>query len=137
MKAVDTSVLYALFNTGDQRHQEAIALVHAHAPLVVPPSVLQELLDLVRHRHGRHKAQGIAAWLNGAPQFLLDACNLDEAHANAVAEFLTDRPRHSGRVHLSFADIACITYARCNRLSLLTRDPNQGELAAELGIPTH
>lgn len=60
MIVVDTSLLYALADAGDQRHREAAAwYVGTSEPLITTPLVLAELDHLVGARLGVHALRAV------------------------------------------------------------------------------
>jgi predicted nucleic acid-binding protein len=122
MHAIDTSLLYALFNARDRWHAEAKDLVQQHRPILVPPGILQETLDLLRLRHGGKAAAAALAWLQGNAQLVLDADGAGRSHAMAVRAF-SDPSSRPGE--MSFADVWCATHAADRTVPLLSKDKDQ------------
>ncbi len=130
MHAIDSSLLYALFNEKDKWHKDAKALIQEHRPILIPPGVLQETLDLLRYRHGSQVANDALQWLWRTGQILVD----DPSHAEASFQFalqarVSPNPEWQAFVaaieNLSFADLWCITHAIEHKATLLTKDKKQ------------
>ena len=141
MKAIDTSVLYALFNATDEHHAAARQAVLSHYPIYVPGCVLQETLDLLRFRHGRQVASNALAWLKSTPQFALGGSALEQSYTRAQNLFLdlsdTLSPHlATARGRATFADVWCITQAAALAIPLLTSDIHQAAVAHEQGVAT-
>lgn len=126
MHAIDTSLLYALFNAKDQWHDEAKDLVQRHRPILVPPGILQETVDLVRYRAGAKAAKASLAWLKGTPQFVLGVAGSE----SSLAATLHDKA--PAPASLSFADAWCAAHAAAAHVPLLTKDSGQAAYAARL-----
>jgi predicted nucleic acid-binding protein len=127
MAAIDTSLLYALFNEADIWHADAKRAIQQNSPVVVPPGVLQETLDLVRLRQGQSAAKAAFAWLSTHPQIRLAASSSDQSHAAALA-FLAGSPTAATWKAYSFADVWCVAHARTLGVPLLSRDDAQKRL---------
>lgn len=121
MRAIDTSLLYALFNEADQWHGEARRAVQEHRPIVVPPGILQETLDLLAYRHGVVAARRALEWMEREDGFILAD---SRAHQQAIPLFLDDGFDRKKR-SLSFADAWCVAHAREAGIPLLTKDRHQ------------
>ena len=127
MAAIDTSLLYALFNAADIWHADAKKALQEHAPVVVPPGVVQETLDLVRLRQGQAAAKAAFTWLSTHPQVRLTPSSSDVSHAAALA-FFSGSPTAATWKAYSFADVWCVAHAQALGLPLLTRDDAQKRL---------
>lgn len=103
MRVADTSALYALLDEADAHHAKAIQEVEDPEPIVVPPEILVETIDLVGYRFGHGAAQS-------ALQDLLALSNIRRAevvHLEAVvAVFLGAGGK------LSLADAAVVQTCR-------------------------
>lgn len=126
MHAIDTSLLYALFNVRDQWHGQAKRSVEDHRPLLVPPGILQETLDLLRYRHGAKAAEAAWHWLANADKVVLEPRSGD-ASFSAVLEGQGRAGKAAGGFDpaLSLADRWCVAYAVANGTVLLTKDGRQ------------
>lgn len=126
MAAIDTSLLYALFNEVDIWHADAKRAIQEHAPVVVPPGVVQETLDLIRLRQGPGTAKAAFAWLSTHPRIHLATSSADQSHAAALA-FFTDSSTATWKA-CSFADVWCVAHAKALGLPLLSHDDAQKRL---------
>lgn len=120
MKAIDTSLLYALFTTSDQWHADARRVMENDRPLLVPPGVLQETLDLIRLRAGTAAAASALAWLAAQPQVVLEPGLASESHQAAL-----DRALATPGSKLSFADVWAVAHAKEHGVPLLSKDKAQ------------
>ncbi|MFO1532086.1 MAG: PIN domain-containing protein [Thermoplasmatota archaeon] len=131
MHAIDTSLLYALFNANDQWHEEAKTAVQEQRPVLVPPGILQETMDLLRLRHGAKAAAAALAWLQATGQLDLSGAYGDESLRAAVSAY---EPTIARR--LSFADAWCVAHALHHGATLLTRDADQVKAAKDWQSPS-
>lgn len=128
MNVVDTSLLYALFDAKDKWHKDAKRALEEHRPVLVPPGILQETLDLLRYRHGAKVAVAALQWLAKADQVVLEPRHGDASFAIVLNEYNTTTKAVDGGFDaqaLSIADAWCIAYAIANETPLLTKDTNQ------------
>lgn len=124
MHAIDTSLLYALFDAADKWHKDAKQLVQEHRPILVPPGTLQETVDLLAYRHGRTKARQALAWMDAQNGFVITDEQVSRGQRAAVALFMdAEQDRNKGA--LSFADAWCIGHAVEAGVGLLTKDAHQ------------
>jgi predicted nucleic acid-binding protein len=126
MHAIDSSLLYALFNSKDQWHKEAKRAMEEQRPILVPPGILQETLDLLRYRHGAKAAAAALHWLAEADQVVLEPRGSDGSFAIVLNEH--DHAKETGEGvfdGLSLADAWCVAYAVANETPLLTKDADQ------------
>lgn len=128
MHTIDSSLLYALFNAKDQWHKEAKRALEEHRPVLIPPCILQETLDLLRYRHGAKVAVAALQWLAKADQVVLEPRHGDSSFAIVLTEYNTKKEAVDGVFDgeaLSIADAWCISYAIANDTPLLTKDTKQ------------
>ena len=128
MNVVDTSLLYALFDTKDKWHKEAKRALEEHRPVLIPPGILQETLDLLRYRHGAKVAVAALKWLAKSDQVVLELRHGDASFAIVLNEYNNPKEAVDGvfdAAALSVADAWCIAYAIANGTPLLTKDANQ------------
>lgn len=124
MDVVDSSLLFALFNAADEWHEDAKRAIGGPDPVLVPPGILQETLDLVRLRQGPRAANQALAWLQAQQPILLSTSRSDASFSAATKA----APRHP---KLSFADVWCVAHAHEHELGLLTKDKDQKRAFAE------
>lgn len=127
MHTIDSSLLYALFNAKDQWHQDAKQALGEHRPLLVPPGILQETLDLLRYRHGAKVAVAALQWLAQADQVILEPRKGDASLGTVLSQYTTAKAVDAGfdAAALSIADAWCIAHAIANEATLLTKDTKQ------------
>jgi len=118
MHAIDTSLLYALFDEADKWHEDAGRLVQEHRPVAVPPGTLQETLDLLAFRHGPKAARAAEAWLAAQDAVLVAGDDAGRSFDRGLALFREEEG-------LSFADAWCVAHALVLEVPLLTKDRRQ------------
>lgn len=124
MHAIDTTLLYALFDSSDKWHKDAKKLVQEHRPILVPPGTLQETLDLIAYRHGRTAARKALTWLDTQDGFMVTDAQMALGHRAAFPLFM-DAGHDREKATLSFADAWCIGHALQAGVDLLTKDTHQ------------
>ncbi|MHB8634267.1 MAG: PIN domain-containing protein [Thermoplasmatota archaeon] len=128
MNTIDSTLLYALFNVKDQWHREAKRVMEENRPILVPPGILQETLDLLRYRHGAKTSVAALQWLARADKVILEARRGDGAFTSVLNEYANTGEAANGvfdATALSVADAWCISYAIANDAPLLTKDADQ------------
>jgi predicted nucleic acid-binding protein len=126
MHTIDSSLLYALFNAKDQWHKEAKRAMQETRPILIPPGILQETLDLLRYRHGFEAAVAALKWLGGADQVVLEGRHGDASFARVLNGYAKEAVEGAFDAKaLSVADAWCIAYAIANEAPLVTKDANQ------------
>lgn len=126
MDAVDTSVLYALFNEADDWHDKAKRTLRERRPILVPPGVLQETLELLHLRHGAAHARSALQWLAQQPMVLLDPAGAAQSHQAAAEAFLSGT-RTPEAHRIGFADVWCVAHALERGAGLVTNDARQAK----------
>ncbi len=117
MRAIDTSLLYAFFNTADPHYEEAVARMKEPLPIGIPAPILQETLDLIRYRKGKDAALAAYDYLRSLPHIRL----LEAPPEPAVADvWRRNQP-------LSHADAGAVVTALRENAELLTADAAQAK----------
>jgi predicted nucleic acid-binding protein len=127
MHAIDTSLLYALFNANDKWHAEAKRLIQEHRPVLIPPGILQETLDLLRLRHGAKAAHSALVWLTSAGGIVIEPARSEKSFEEAVEVCVASaKPKAATQAgKLSFADVWCVAHAAQHQAEILTKDEQQ------------
>lgn len=122
MPVVDTSWLYALMDTADRFHDDALAEARTARPLLVAPETFGEFMQLVAWRRQvrqdptpRQTAIHTARTLLATPTLRV----LPDTDAGDCLDVMDAHPR------LSYADACAVALARRHRESLLTFDNDQ------------
>jgi len=123
-RIADTSRLYALFNDQDGDHEAAVSEAATPWVTLVPAAVMNELLDLVRYRHGKETARRDRHELERLPHFDLW---YPTGHGVAVSVWETDP-------HSSLHDAHVVALARKTGFPLASFDRRQREAVASAEI---
>lgn len=67
VRVADTSLLYAFFDAADDHHDRARARMGVPEPVLVPPEILVETVNLVQYRAGYQRARRALEDLTGLP----------------------------------------------------------------------
>lgn len=122
MPVADTSWLYALMDSADRFHDEALGEARTARPVLIAPETFAEFMQLIAWRRQvrqdptpRQTAIQAARTLLATPTLRV----LPDADAGDSLDVMDAHPR------LSYADACAVALARRHRESLLTFDSDQ------------
>lgn len=103
MRVADTSLLYAFLDADDRHHERARGLMGAPEPVLVPPEILVETVNLVQYRAGFESARQALGSLTDLPHVSVS----EPADPNGLAKVFGQ-----GEGDLSLADAVVVQVCR-------------------------